>query len=649
MFFSREQIEQSTRRLSELNPFFGTVFLAFKEIDLPINETKTIHFLPLLEVFLQKYYRPTNKYNGFYTPFKTSNKNQRWNTHQYANTLHRISVDTFSDVILHPKGSREWGWKMDYIKTLSQGHLNISLIPAFDLAVWLFRTRDWKRDTQISNFIETFFATFHINQQESVLFNTTVPFYSEPLLQEQALAEEELLNIIGPPPNLIVKKRNDRQVPLFNPINASEEYGAKLQMLKLTEVGPSEQIALDFAPRLNIITGDNALGKTFLLECAWWALTGTWASQYPANPHPHADKPGITFQIGREYQADKAQTAKYNWKTQNWAELKRRSVLPGLSIFSQADGSFAVWDPTKLDTFSQNGAAEVFIRISSREVWQGVREKRNNKEIVRCRGLIDDWNTWQTDPDQSRFTAFCAALKELSPHPQYPLVPGKPMRFPNEDRDVREVPTLRFPYGEVPIMVCSAGIKRIVALAYVLVWAWYEHVVSSELIREKPQRSIVLLIDEMEAHLHPFWQRVIVPAVMKAIQALSEEVGTQVIIATHSPLVLASVEPLFDADRDKLFHLHLELTDGSVQLNEEYFVKRGRVDQWLMADIFGLKQPRSLEAEKAIAEANALQLEPDPPPEKVQEISDALRKVLAPDDEFWPLWVYFAQERGISL
>ena len=31
------------------------------------------------------------------------------------------------------------------------------------------------------------------------------------------------------------------------------------------------------SPRLNIITGDNGLGKTFLMDCAWWALTNTWA------------------------------------------------------------------------------------------------------------------------------------------------------------------------------------------------------------------------------------------------------------------------------------------------------------------------------------------------------------------------------------
>jgi hypothetical protein len=32
-----------------------------------------------------------------------------------------------------------------------------------------------------------------------------------------------------------------------------------------------------------VITGDNGLGKSFLLDVAWWALTRTWAG-HPALP-----------------------------------------------------------------------------------------------------------------------------------------------------------------------------------------------------------------------------------------------------------------------------------------------------------------------------------------------------------------------------
>ncbi len=379
------------------------------------------------------------------------------------------------------------------------------------------------------------------------------------------------------------------------------EEGAILELLRLTGVGPARQIEYKLAQRLNLITGDNGLGKTFLLECAWWALTGTWAGIHQAYPRQDVTKnhPSIAFQINRNGQPAKLQTAKYDWDRDEWITSTRRNVLPGLSIFSQIDGSFAVWDPAKRLSSNERlkfeGSSEALLRFSPAQVWNGIEGKLANAPIWLCNGLIRDWFTWQTS-DPARFTEFSAALQALSPHPtDEPLIPGQPTRLPP---DSRPIPTLKFSYGEVPITLCSAGIQRIVALAYLLIWAWHEHVETSKIKRKEPQKSIVLLIDEMEAHLHPFWQRAIVPALMDVVQALAREVQTQMIIATHSPLVLASVEDRFDQDRDKLFHLYLE--NEEVKLNNIPFVKRGRVDLWLMSDLFGLKQPRSQVAEETI-------------------------------------------------
>ena len=49
-----------------------------------------------------------------------------------------------------------------------------------------------------------------------------------------------------------------------------------LERLALNNVGPAPEMALDFRPRVNLITGDNGLGKSFLLDMAWWALTRRW-------------------------------------------------------------------------------------------------------------------------------------------------------------------------------------------------------------------------------------------------------------------------------------------------------------------------------------------------------------------------------------
>src|SRR5690606_33402144 len=127
--------------------------------------------------------------------------------------------------------------------------------------------------------------------------------------------------------------------------------------------------------------------------------------------------------------------------------------------------------------------------------------------------------------------------------------------------DPKRYPTLRMPYGEdVPVVHASAGMRRIIALAYLLIWTWEEHLAAAEVRGEKPAREIVFLIAEIEAHLHPQWQRRIVPALLKVMDALPGQHGSkvQLIAATHSPLVLASLEPFFDAKRDAWFDLDLE-------------------------------------------------------------------------------------------
>jgi recombinational DNA repair ATPase RecF len=54
-------------------------------------------------------------------------------------------------------------------------------------------------------------------------------------------------------------------------------------------VGLASHFNIEFADRLNIFTGDNGNGKSFLLDIAWWVLTATWANQ-PAYPQQVKEK-----------------------------------------------------------------------------------------------------------------------------------------------------------------------------------------------------------------------------------------------------------------------------------------------------------------------------------------------------------------------
>lgn len=630
MFFSRAQIEQSIKRLYDVNPFFGIVFLVFKDNDLPVGTTKKITFAQITNDFLQKYfpyYRPSSdpKEYRIYIPFKTS-RSTRWHKEPYVSALDQIARNTFSEAVEHPKGSL-WGWKGDYIKALTK-ELKKQLIPAFDLAVWLFRNRNWDETIQPEDVINIFFSEFPITDGEKVLFNTSIPALVDEWLDIHAITDDALWEIIGPPDDKVVE-------------------GVTLKLLRMHGTGPVRSIECLPASRLNLITGDNGLGKTFLLECAWWALTSIWAG-YPARPRRDTENPTIAFQVGKNGQSQRTQKIAYNWEQLKWDTPEKRSVLPGLSLFSRSDGSFVVWDPAKhllpQEVRGVRKNEEGLIRFSRSQVWDGIREVEEGQVKVMCEGLISDWVRWQEARDQTRFDRMKEALHALSPASEEFLVPGEPIRMP-EIGDSRDIPTLRFPYGEVPILLCSAGIQRIVALAYLLVWTWQEHLRTVESMGREPEKSIVLIVDEVEAHLHPQWQRVIIPSLLNVVKALSGDVEIQLLIATHSPLVLASVEPIFNENKDSLFQLALDKEDGMVQLNTIPFVKMGSIDRWLVSDVFGLEQARSLTAETAIAEANEIQLEKNPSSERIQQLNETLINVLGAEDEYWPTWRYFITQR----
>ena len=115
----------------------------------------------------------------------------------------------------------------------------------------------------------------------------------------------------------------------------------------------------------------------------------------------------------------------------------------------------------------------------------------------------------------------------------------------------------------------------------------------------------LLLADELDAHLHPFWQRTILPAILDIGELLDERMQMQIVVSTHSPFVLASLETRFDPASDALYHLHLG--GATVRLKREEFYKHGDVSSWLTAPIFGLRYARSKDAEHILDQAVQLQ------------------------------------------
>ena len=423
-----------------------------------------------------------------------------------------------------------------------------------------------------------------------------------------------------------------------------------LRWINITGTGPAPELRWELADRLNLLTGDNGLGKSFLLDVAWRALTRTWAGRM-ALLREGAGEATIEYQMRSRAGEAVPVSLKFNVAEQTWKLPQARPPDPGLVIYARSDGGFAVWDPARhywrnaptigVVDLERPGA----YHFTEANVWEGL--KVGDRQP--CEGLIRDWVGWQRG-QQPEFALLRQVLAVLAT-PEEPMEPAEPMRVSLDDGF--DVPTVRTRYGRVPLTHSSAGMRRVVGLAYLLVWAWREHQVAAKLLRKEPERRLVLLFDEPETHLHPKWQRLLLPALLRAVDGLMGEPGqapsVQVLVATHAPLVLASLEPLFDPERDALWELTLAARparEPEVKLEKRPWRRLGDAASWLTSDVFDLKSARSIEAERALEEASLALSNPGFDREQALRLDARLRGLLGDTDPFWIRWRFVGEQRG---
>lgn len=603
------------------HPFLGITFLASKAAQIPVGETKTVSLDGLTREHLREFHRLDEDSEFYFQPFKTTSGDKFWVDARYPSSgLQAINTQTFSDAFIHPPKSRVWGFADNYVEAIKSrlDSLNGYAFPQIAaLAVWCLKSTEFSESETLEGIAAQFVEEFGLNPLEREnLFEASNTFADGVTLFSSERVDLKLLSYrYDTPPD----------VP-------SEAQGA-LTSLTLEHVGPADRISLDFGERLTLIAGDNGLGKSFILDAAWWAITGSWVSK-PAYPFRASrdQQPEIRYTSRGVFGNTKATTARFDWSTFEWHQADDREPISALTIYARVDGSFAVMDKVRGQVrVGRDSGVDLFTKA---DVWDGGLE---------IEGLVRDWVTWQNSDDGS-FELLLRVLEHLSPEDIGPLMPGPVTRLPGVPR---QIPTITHSYGDVPITLVSAGVRRVIVLAYLIIWVWKEHCLAASQVGVEPQRRLVVLVDELEAHLHPKWQRLVLPALVSVGKLLSEEIELQTIAATHSPMVLASIEPEFSEESDAL--LHLELNQGNVELEPLDFYKYGDMSSWLTSPVFGLSHARSQKAGKVIDRAKALQLSADPSKSDVAEITLELKKVLSSDDQFWNRWIFFANTLGVDV
>lgn len=417
-----------------------------------------------------------------------------------------------------------------------------------------------------------------------------------------------------------------------------------LHQIKLSNVGVAPEMIFNFSKRLNLITGDNGLGKSFLLDVAWWSMTRTWPAQI--NPSLIGGKmarpftPGkatISFTLDGKRKRAAEYTCCFGRKEQAWLGSSGRPLMPGLVLYAMADGSYAVWDPAR-NYWQLNGNIDVQERMPAyvfnpSEIWNGLYIGRSNEAKCLSQGFLYDINNWKLK-NSTEWKLFSKILKELSPEGEAIII-GDSRRIDLEES--RDIPTIRSPYvKDLPIVYASSAMKRILAMAYCLVWAWKEHLEASAMLDQKPANNIIFLIDEIEQHLHPKWQRTITYALMQAVKQLNNKANVQLIITTHSPLVMTGSEDHFNAETDRW--LDLDCIGNTVTVTPRDFVKLGTPNSWLKSEAFDMSSTRSLATEKLLNQAYALLKESPIDKKRLKAQAEQLAAKLGPTDDDLFIW-----------
>jgi energy-coupling factor transporter ATP-binding protein EcfA2 len=137
------------------------------------------------------------------------------------------------------------------------------------------------------------------------------------------------------------------------------------------------------------------------------------------------------------------------------------------------------------------------------------------------------------------------------------------------------------PWGRQPLPTLSDGYRS--TTQWVLDFmSWLIH---ADRLVGNPDIGGILIINELEQHLHPRWQRIIVQRLRRQFPK------TQIIASTHTPLVAAGIA---DVDDSMLIKLERDI-EGSISLLEidKAEINGKRADQILTSSAFDLMTTRN--------------------------------------------------------
>jgi energy-coupling factor transporter ATP-binding protein EcfA2 len=301
-----------------------------------------------------------------------------------------------------------------------------------------------------------------------------------------------------------------------------------------------------------LILGENATGKSSVLEALTLALLGTseighldeMLDDDDLTPAALAHRPDVN----------------------NWDILSSDPLSVTLS-YQDTDGETVLSATPDNSTFTGNARlSKVLLSYGPRRYFRRGGQRRFRAPAHRVRSQFDPLATipnpsdWLLTCPDRQFDAAVRALREI-------------LMLSDDQEVVRESGAILIdaPGGRTPLSEMSVGYKSVVAMATDIIQELFHYYDNTEFAHA------VVLIDEIETHLHPRWKM----RIMRLLRLALPKV--QFIVTTHDPLCLRG---MYDGE---VFVLQRSDLDARVETLKDLPNIRGmRAEQLLTSEFFGL-------------------------------------------------------------
>lgn len=314
-----------------------------------------------------------------------------------------------------------------------------------------------------------------------------------------------------------------------------------------------------FHNRLNVFIGENGAGKSAVLDClaillsrlTWRIISKSSSGRFFTEDDVHRGEKetkntiyaslldrDYTWTAGKSNKRNKMQTLSNQVDIKNIVaeineklESNNQVSLPLIAFYSTNRSVVSV--PLKVKKqhkFDQIAALENSL-LGKREEsdfklffeWFRNREDGENEEFRRLH--IEQKNRLNSDSDyvDPQMNAVRKAIHALMPNFESLQVKRKPSLRMVVKKGSNEFQIQELSDGEKCLLALVADMARRIAMA-------------NPSMNNPLEAEAIFLIDEIELHLHPAWQRIIVPKLLEVFP------NCQFFITTHSPQVLGEVQ-----------------------------------------------------------------------------------------------------------